>query len=70
MIPEGWYTCVMFTYFICLTIVLFPDSPAPEKGKTESCNDISCIKTVKDQEDQGEEIDRESDQDRVRERPR
>lgn len=27
-------TCVslILTYFICFTIVLFPDSPAPEKG--------------------------------------
>ena len=25
--------CVELTYFICLTIVLFPDSPAPEGGE-------------------------------------
>ena len=33
MIPfTGKQTC---TYFICLTIVLFPDSPAPETENKE-----------------------------------
>lgn len=30
---KKYFSIIVFhhTYFICLTIVLFPDSPAPEK---------------------------------------